>query len=310
MRFLVIGDVHLKTVAANRSDVIWETQKEKLREAFAIAKAEKVAAIVQAGDLFNSASVPHELVSELIELLNEIYDAWQGTPPPLLGILGQHDKYMRTGIKRSPARTIAAAGRWTALDAVPITLGRAAFYGASFGEPIPLVTECSDFYYWRVLVIHAPISPEPRFPGDTDYIRPLELFRGETTKGYDLIICGDYHYPFFLERTKKFPAVLNAGALTRQTIADKDQMPEVVVYDLQSGKPEKFRLKSAAKNPFGSAKKAKADSEALRQLVERLKAAKVGELNFVEALVAAMDRERIAVPARAMIERAMEATTE
>jgi len=309
MRFLVVGDVHLKTVAANRSDVIWETQKEKLREVFAIAQAEKVEAIVQAGDLFNSASVPHELVSELIELLNEIYDAWQGTPPPLLGILGQHDKYMRTGIKRSPARTIAAAGRWNPLSKIPWTQGGVAFYGADFGEPIPSAADCPALYR-RVLVIHAPISPEPRWPGDTDYVRPLELLRGPEAQGYDLIICGDYHYPFYLKRTKKFPAVLNAGALTRQTIADKDQMPEVVVYDLESDSLEKFRLKSAAKNPFGSAKKVKADSEALHQLVERLKAAKVGELNFVEALVAAMDRERIAVPARAMIERAMEATTE
>ena len=309
MRILVVGDAHLKTVAANRSDVIWETQKKKLREVFEIAQAEKVEAIVQAGDLFNSASVPHEIVSELIELLNDVHDAWQGTPPPLLGILGQHDKYMRTGLKRSPARTIAAAGRWNQLNEVPWIQGAVAFYGADFGEPIPSAAGRSTGFK-RVLVIHAPISPEPRFPGDTDYIRPLELLRGPEAREYDLIICGDYHYPFFLERTKKFPAVLNTGALTRQTIADKDQMPEVVVYDLQSGKLEKFRLKSAAKNPFGSAQKAKVDSEALHQLVERLKAAKVGDLNFIGALMAAMDRERIADSARAMIERAMEATTE
>ena len=243
MKILFLGDTHFKVKANNRTDYAFDTQKRKLKEVFGIAKKEGVFAILQVGDLFDGPVTRNDLVSDLIALLKD-------SPSPVYTVLGQHDRYMRTGLDRSPTRILAEAGVIEVLTREPKSVGgkecRVDVYGAGFGEPIPQpCEEPSPGRSKQVLVIHEGIHPDPLFPGDKGFSTP----RGFLLKhpGYDVIACGDFHGRFLFSSQGR--SIFNPGAFFRQTVSDISTPPAVFVWDVEDGEIEKFLL-SAEDNPF------------------------------------------------------------
>lgn len=284
-----MGDAHLrKTPPRNRTDAFFETQSRKLFEVFGIAKEESCHAILQPGDLWDAFSPPKDLIAWYIK---EFRRRLTGTP--FLTILGQHDLQMHSlGVWKGSATNVMQAAECVCLVGLPDPSAPAAFdfekhvsvYGCSFGQDTIPVPRLRGF---NVLLIHAMIGPEALYP-DQQIALPGDVL--DEMSGYDLIVCGDYHYTFVAEANGR--TIVNAGCLVRKTIAqrDREHRPCVFVYDtekrhlsppifLQADPPEAvFREEPIAAR--GSA-----DNDKLRQLIETLKAKKAITVGFYQTLM-------------------------
>ena len=75
MKILCLGDLHLNDKQpANRIDDYWETCKRKLNFIFDTAKKEGAEIIVSPGDLTDTPALPYQAFSELVELLNDLFE--------------------------------------------------------------------------------------------------------------------------------------------------------------------------------------------------------------------------------------------
>lgn len=296
--FLLLGDAHLKLAAPNRKDRIWETQKEKLECVYRIAERHKAIAIVQVGDLFNSPEPPNELAAELIALLRTV-----NGPSPLFTILGQHEMYMRTGLKRSPTRIIVEAGLAQLLSAQPFFIGNVALYGCHFGSSIPTPEPKIRGVERNVLVIHAAIYPDPLFSGDTSFTVPRKFLNG--CKGFDLVVCGDYHGSF-LHQLKNGRAIVNPGAMTRQTIRDVGNVPQVLIWDSDTSEITSVVLEGFEADPFevkaGNAKR----DDSLDKMLGALQGGGRESASFKDTLMKYLESHDIADGVRGEIESALE----
>ena len=149
---------------------------------------------------------------------------------PVGAIFGQHDisGHNASTFIRSPLHVLESSRRVTMLGEEPEYLdgnGTVAFYGASFGQPIPKPRWEKDF---NVLVIHAMIGDKELWPGQ-ELAKPKGFLRKHPN--FDLVLCGDYHYPFQQEYQGRW--ILNAGCLMRKTIGERDQklIPGVHLFD-------------------------------------------------------------------------------
>lgn len=263
MKILCVGDVHLKGFAGNRTDEILKTQFGKLLQIAKLAKSNKVDLILQVGDLFNHPELPNEVISETIRFFFDHFGQI-----PFFTILGQHDKYMRSGLEKSPTRILAEAGLVTVLDqrGYEFLLGKLTWflYGVGFGEEIP-----SSKWSNSILLIHKQIHPTKLFPGDEGFATPRKFLVDNPT--HQLILCGDYHGRFAY--CSKHRGIFNPGALTRQTIADRESFPEVLLIEIT---PDSLEYKQIAiacdPNPFKEQQKKQAkQSGSLQDMLVRLK---------------------------------------
>lgn len=297
MKLLLLGDCHLKMSALNRSDKIWETQLGKLRQVFKIAEEHKVAAIVQVGDLFNSPEPPNELVAELIALLRS-----ESLPSPLLTVLGQHDKYMRTGLKRSPTRILVEAGLARLLGEQGERVGEIELYGCDFGEPAPSPSRRSGDVK-RVLAVHAAIYPDPLYPNDTGFTIPRKFL--SDSKAFDLVVCGDYHGSFDYQ-LKNGRAIVNPGAMTRQTKADVDNLPQVMIWDSETFNIDTVLLPDVLPSPFIQKPGSVERDDSLDRMLGALRIDQHLGISFEDELMAYLKQHDIDEGARTEILSAME----
>lgn len=92
LKFLLIGDRHnSENTPRNRIDDFIQTMKNKDEEILKIAKDNKVAAIIQAGDFWtdSDAKPKNEFISEIIKRWVNPLNATESIP--LIGIAGNHD---------------------------------------------------------------------------------------------------------------------------------------------------------------------------------------------------------------------------
>jgi hypothetical protein len=98
-------------------------------------------------------------------------------------------------------------------------------YGCSWGQDVPETDVRGDSI--NVLVIHGTIGDRPLFPGHK-LIDPRTFAKEH--QEYDLILCGDYHYPFEY-KVGLNTTIVNPGVLCRKSIAEKEITPSVVIYN-------------------------------------------------------------------------------
>jgi len=236
---LQIGDIHAAfRKPANRLDENYlETIKGKLEQIGNIAAEYDVDVIVQVGDWFDSPEVSKEVVATMEDI---VFD-WCTTTA---AIFGQHDisGHNAKTFKRSPLRVLEASRLVTMLTDKHVVFNNPDihFYGASFGQPVPVVKN-KDKY--NVLVIHAMIGDKELYPG-----QPLQKPRAFLKKhpDYDLVLCGDYHYNFIDEffGDNKHQIISNAGAVLRKTVGIRDQklIPGVHLIDTVAGTIKRLEL--------------------------------------------------------------------
>ena len=232
MKYLLLGDTHLRyQIPRGRCDNFFKAQYDKMKQVFEIYRREKCTCILQAGDLFDSPTVSQYVLTRYLELFSE-YGIGRND---FFTIMGQHDMHYRSqkSKERTATRVMEAAGALRILTKT--WLGRANVVGLEWGAPLSLAAALENSADYNILVTHRMVGSEPLFPGHRiDTPRGLvELIKEKTSAVYDLILCGDYHYPF-VETVGK-TLVVNTGCLMRMTRAERDMSlrPQVCVWNTE-----------------------------------------------------------------------------
>jgi len=211
MKIALLSDVHLlHKKPEKRIDNILEEQWNKLEFVFKYCQKNSMS-LLQAGDLFDK--------SRDWNTLDRFISLKQKYSFEMYSIYGQHDMYQRnTGIVCNMS-LLESLGFVRILDKKGIYDG-IWIYGCSFGEK-------SDKNKPGILVIHAPITCKELYLG-MEYTQASSFLK--TYKDYNLILCGDIHVPFIIQKNKRF--IVNTGCMVRKTIND-DFDPRFYVYDTE-----------------------------------------------------------------------------
>lgn len=148
---------------------------------------------------------------------------------PVGSVFGQHDTYMYSESTRinTTLGELNVSGLVHIFGKEAWTRGKYNIYGCHFGLTPPVPKKTSR-HFKNVLVIHAPIA-EKALWHDQNYM-DAEKFLDEYTK-YDLILCGDIHQKFHIE--KKGRHIVNTGPLMRRsaTVYNFKHKPSIAIYD-------------------------------------------------------------------------------
>jgi len=266
----IFGDLHLTNRApVNRIDDYWETQKWKFQKALDIFDKRGVDLVIENGDFFDTTTVACKVKAEIIQLLlaNGFYDQNR-----IFCVYGQHDisGHSKYTLPNSPLAVLQSARVVKILDDKPVYAGAGnschAFYGSSFGEPIPEPSE--EFY--NVLVTHRMIGDKALWPGQV-LTGPRSFLRKNPK--FNLIICGDYHYRFV--ETWNGRTIINPGALVRKTRSkfDLEHIPAAVIFDTDTREVEVVELGAKPiEQVFDLTRPPeKKDNKILVELVEKLR---------------------------------------
>lgn len=225
MRIMAVGDLHLrKTTPAKRKDDYFETLKRKLEFILETAEDRGVKVVVFPGDVFDRFDAPYSLVEWAVRKFKEhqVYCFF---------VCGNHDLRYHTSDKaNTPLGVLSASmGELDApiLDSAgfffPRPTGHSiAFYGASWGDEPPVPKSKDDF---NILVMHRTITNEP-LPWDHKDTLTVDELKSRYPD-YDVFITGDNHKQIIDIGDKQ--SVFNMGSVGRQTIAQKDHHPAVML---------------------------------------------------------------------------------
>ena len=223
MKILLTSDWHLDVYRPeNRIDKdYFDTQCLKIHWILTRAFTERCGAIVNGGDVFNSHKANDFLKEYYIRLLK----SWEGASE-ILSVYGQHDlRYHNSDRRNTPLGVLEAARVLTMLGSKPICLEDVNFYGASWNEPIPKIIVKGGC---NILVMHfLTFLNDKHPPVDVDQFQ-LATHLLMTTK-FDLILTGDNHQTFFLERNGR--TLINPGSLMRSRIDQQSHKPCIFLYD-------------------------------------------------------------------------------
>ena len=237
MKILLVGDLHLRASCPERrlDEDYKKTCLDKLFQIIEIAKENKCACIIQAGDWHDKFSPDKGLIADEISLIREI-----GFKGNIFTIHGQHDlKYHnKKSADSSAIRILEAAASVVDLasrkEATMVEHSDCCLHAAPFGQE-PLTKPSKNGY--DILVSHVMVTPTPLYINH-DYMSPVEYMN--KYPGYDLYFVGDVHAPFVTKRKGRI--MINAGAVMRSNIKDKDRKPKVVLFDTETGEYEDMFL--------------------------------------------------------------------
>ena len=300
MKLLLLSDTHLRsTTPVGRTDDFLATQLEKWKFIFETVKEEGIECIIQAGDLFDKPTPPLSLLIEYIQL-------FQKQEIPIYCVYGQHDMMMR-----SVSMNKTAIGLFQSIDLVklvgtyPCAVGHGtSLFGVSFGEDYDKVTtalnalektrkEVEKGDYWtNILVVHDAIGDKPLFPGH-QLTKAIDFLA--TWKEFDVILCGDYHYPFFEELDGR--VILNTGCLLRMSRVERDMERHPHFYIFDNSKvalSERFRKVLIPirhwRKVFKMEEKPNVDKRELEEFIELLKQSERIGTSFIGILIGYMER--------------------
>ena len=223
MKFIEVSDLHLLVKnPKGRSDNLVETQWGKLDFIFKLA-SENNAAILQAGDFFNSPR-SWMLLPMIIEFLKKYPEV------SVFGVAGQHDVYMYNEETRYRTNLgiLARAGLVKILGDIPESFddGAVLVYGAHFGSRLPIIDKVKGVY--QIGVIHAPIAEAAIYPGQKYWDAKQYLVRND---GYNNILCADIHRSFNYSIAGR--TILNTGPIIRKEATEYNfqHLPHVYLLD-------------------------------------------------------------------------------
>jgi DNA repair exonuclease SbcCD nuclease subunit len=241
----------------------------KLTQALEIFAEKKCDCVLQVGDFFDSPTVANKVKAAIIELLHCF---GFGRVRRFFCVFGQHDVsgHSKYTLPNSPLAVLQAARVIKILDDNPVLVGEeddtTCIYGASFGEYI--IEPHEDCY--NILVTHRMVGDRPLWPGQ-ELVGPRQFLRKHP--GYNLIVCGDYHFRF--TETWNGRTIINPGAIVRKTISkfDLEHKPAVVIFDTNTSELEIVELSVQPPEKVFDLTRIvkKQDNSILADLVEKLK---------------------------------------
>ena len=215
-KFIACSDIHIrKTTPVSRKDLFYSSLRRKLAWLFKFA-ADEDAYIICGGDVFDTVSVPHELIEDIIKLAIR-YNV------KLLTVYGQHDLryHVYRSHKNTPLAIVLTALNTGHLDETPFINDLVAVQGASWGRTIPPIVPGKI----NILATHRMVTEYgAQWPGHTDYTVGTDLL--ETDK-YDIVVSGDNHRSFMCEKDGRY--LINSGSFARSSIIQVDYKPRVVL---------------------------------------------------------------------------------
>ena len=217
-KLTLISDIHLgKPQPPKRNDDFLATQWNKFVQVIDIAE-DNGGILLQGGDLFDSVNPPKEIISDMIRLLRK-------KRVKIYTVLGQHDCYMHALklIRRTPSYLLESAGvAKVVVKPVLLKNYNVKLYGWSFGQGSYLGKP--DINDWNIMLTHQPIGDKS--PSIHYSIISAKSFLMKYKK-FDLILCGDFHYPYifsdkFKNKREWRRYIVNTGCLVRKDIMKRE----------------------------------------------------------------------------------------
>lgn len=230
-----VSDVHLSSQnPLCRKDDLRVVQWKKLQQIYNIAMEEDCCGVVFSGDLVDVAC-SWSLLPDLAEFLYKT-----GQAIDTYTVFGQHDTYMydAVGRRKTIVGSLAAAGLIKIIDNLPTALPNTNtfLYGASYGQPAPE----HKLKNGAILVLHAPISNQESWPGQT-YLNAKRFLAEHPT--FKLIVCGDIHIAFNINLGTRH--IINTGPLLRRAADEADEVPHFYIYNIDTNNLKKITVEHA-----------------------------------------------------------------
>jgi DNA repair exonuclease SbcCD nuclease subunit len=219
---IICGDLHIRhDIPISRVDDYLSKQGDKLR--FLLQQATKSPPLVIAGDFFDKAKPPIELIYWVMDVIDEFNDI------DIVVVPGQHDlpHHVLAHINKSGLGLLSKAEYIILLTdpTKPYYSGEYAIWGCPYGvEPLydPITKEGISFekniLLWHKMVIN---KGEELWPGQ---IAPIAGRFLRTLDMYDFICTGDNHTSF-MESSGPIRKLLNTGSLMRMDIGQESHKP-------------------------------------------------------------------------------------
>ena len=254
-KFLVIGDLHWRGVSPrSRLDNIQEALTRKILEVYDLAHQYRVHAILQPGDITDSAGISLSTLGDLMELLRQ-------APCPVISIPGNHDLHgaNATSLPRTPFGLLARAGY----------VHNATYRPAVFHKPFEIAITGHSYSFEtdidKTQYCYTGAIPGLKDPDNYVNIHLAHWMLLERSPGFDMrhttlveiallpnspqvLICGHDHTGFGIRRIGQ-TLCINPGALCRlsASVTEMERPVQVALLEVsQSGaRAELIPLKSA-----------------------------------------------------------------
>ena len=307
MKLACISDLHLRFLPPEKrldANFFEDVVMAKFTQLYEIASSNGCKAIIQAGDIVDTSDVSKYVISRMMQVMRNYPHL------KMYSCLGQHDISMRNfaGVKRTSVYLLEAAGllKIVGLDGEPVDLGEDVLvHGLSFEQDFNLPEPVEGKF--NILVAHATVGDKPLYPGH-ELPGPKSFVRQH--KGYRLVCLGDIHYSF----RDKFSdcQIYNTGVMIRKSISEKEQRPNVIIYDTETRteetvymnvKPwqEVFQIDDATEE---------VSSNKLQEFIAIMKkereSGKEGKVTFNSNLLKYYECQEVATQVKAVIASAME----
>jgi DNA repair exonuclease SbcCD nuclease subunit len=228
MKAIISADWHLRADRPRcRLDTDWEASQECI-VSYIVSMAEKYSApLVIVGDVFDTPTVPHRIVSMFLKHVDDVDEGVYVLP-------GQHDLPYH---QWKNVESSAFGNLWT-LTASPWqhatgirdvgALGSRELWGD------PPLTDAGP-----ILFLHTLVFPSAKdLPPNVEARTAAELLAEYPKARW--IFTGDYHRAFHYEKAGRH--VVNPGCITRQAADFKDYAPQVWIVDTDAGTVEAIQL--------------------------------------------------------------------
>jgi len=218
--FILLSDTHATNqTPVARLDNLEEVFFRKFTYILRLAHRKEWPILI-AGDLTHTPR-GWNLLFRLIKLLNKYPKA------RIYTVFGQHDMYLYADIKKTATNMgiLATTNRLTVLNSKPTVINGFKVYGAGWKEPIPK-PKAKDK---NILVIHKSLATHELYPNQKYSDAWRFLVRN---KRYRVILAGDIHRKFYLEKLKRF--MVNTGPLIRYEATEYNiwhHHPGIYIYD-------------------------------------------------------------------------------
>jgi DNA repair exonuclease SbcCD nuclease subunit len=224
MKFILSADTHYRKKAPrSRTDNYFQSQVVKTEWLLKQCKNEK-AALLLAGDIFDSSTPSFEVVSTYLNL-------FKNSTTDIFTIFGNHDlqNHRMSNSANTGLGLLVAAGAVTPLSSTPINYKGTDLYGANWDEPIPQIAEKNKY---NVCLIHDMIIQEEEI---IPYKQEQAIEGNYLIKKYDfdLMISGHNHQSFVCKDGSKI--LCNPGSISRLTSAQIDHRPRIGCIDTDIG---------------------------------------------------------------------------
>lgn len=220
MKFGILGDLHLTDkTPEHRIDNYPKTQEEKLTWCFSLFKDNKVEAVLQPGDFFDSHKANDYLKQHYIRFFKKF-------GIPTFTVYGQHDlRFHSSNKENTPLAVTEAAEIIKVLDGNGIDIKDVLLFGSSWGEELPDTPNLLQNI--MILLTHRMVILDKKlWEGQEDYTTANILLK---KTNFDLIVTGDNHQGFC--HGTKDKCLVNCGSLMRATTAQINHKPTICIYD-------------------------------------------------------------------------------